>query len=70
MLTPTIKDPLSREGAEELKKLIDAHWATKQDEFYMPSVFTVRLRNFKDVYAVVSDMKNGQPQRRKHKDVK
>lgn len=70
MFTPVIKDALSREGADKLKKMIEDYWATRQDEFYMPSVFTIRVRNFKEVYAVVSDMNNGQPQRRKHKDVK
>lgn len=70
MFVPTIKDALSKDGAEKLKKMIEDYWATRQDEFYMPSVFTIRVRNFKDVYAVVSDMNNGQPQRRKHKDVK
>lgn len=67
-------DALTKAGATELKAAIDNYWATRQDEFYMPSTFILPLKNWRTMhsaqaYVVVSDMLNGQP-RRRHKDVK
>lgn len=65
-----IEDPFSLGGANLLKKKIEAYWEAKSDEFYKPYVAVVPVdapslygQKHKR-YTVISDMKDGQPQRR------
>lgn len=70
-----IDDPFSLAGATELKRRIEAYWAEKSDEFYKPYVKIVPVTapslygQKHKRFTVVSDMKDGQPERKQHKDV-
>jgi len=70
-----LEDAFSLEGATELKKRVDAYWAERSDEFYTPYVKVVPVTapslygQKHKRWTITSDMINGQPQRKTHKDV-